>query len=104
MAILTKFFVGLMNHIIREYAGKKNKLFLNVSPLKIMDVLLSLFKVSSLYLPHSDFLVLNCLLNFTRNTNYVIGYENMAAQYIPTKKYPKIPDFFLFLTKLKKQK
>ena len=50
MAILTKFFGDLMNHIIREYAGEKIKLFLNVSPLKIMDILLSLFKVSSLYL------------------------------------------------------
>ena len=48
MAILTKFFGDLMNHIIREYAGKKIKLFLNVSPSKIMDILLSLFKVSSL--------------------------------------------------------
>ena len=48
MAVLTEFFGDLMNHIIREYAGKKIKLFLNVSPLKIMDILLSLFKVSSL--------------------------------------------------------
>ena len=41
MAILTKFFGGLiMNHIIREYAGKKMKLFLNVSPLTILNVLL----------------------------------------------------------------
>ena len=45
---LAKFFDDLMNHIAREYAGKKIKLFLNVSPLKIMDILLSLFKVSSL--------------------------------------------------------
>ena len=50
MAISTKFFGDLMNHIIGEYAGKKIKLFLNVSPLKVMDILLSLFKVSSLYL------------------------------------------------------
>ena len=49
MAYLTKFFGALMNHIIREYAGRKIKFFLNVSPLKIMDILLSLFKVSSLY-------------------------------------------------------
>ena len=49
MAILTKFFGDLMNQMIREYAGKKIKLFLNVSPLKIMDIFLSLFKVSSLY-------------------------------------------------------
>ena len=41
MAILTKFFGGLnMNHIIREYAGKKIKLFLDVSPLTILNVLL----------------------------------------------------------------
>ena len=39
-----------MNHIIREYAGRKIELFLNVSPSKIMDILLSLFKVSSLYM------------------------------------------------------
>ena len=48
MAILTKFFGDLMNHIIREYAGKKIKSFLNVSLLKIMDILLSVFMVSSL--------------------------------------------------------
>ena len=50
MAILTKFFGDLMNHIIREYAGKKVEIFLDVSPLKIMAILLSLFKVSSLKL------------------------------------------------------
>ena len=48
MAILTKLFGDLMNHIIREYAGKKIKLFLNATPLKIRDNLLTLFKVSSL--------------------------------------------------------
>ena len=41
MAILTKFFGDLMNHIIREYAGKKMKLTLNVSPLKIVNSLFS---------------------------------------------------------------
>ena len=40
MAILTKFFGDLMNHIISEYAGKKMKLFLNVSPLKNVNLLL----------------------------------------------------------------
>ena len=38
-----------MSHIIREYAGKEMKYFFNVSPLKIMDILLSLFLVFSLY-------------------------------------------------------
>ena len=49
MAILTKFFDDLMNHITRKYAGKKIRSFLNVSLLKIMDILLSVFMVSSLY-------------------------------------------------------
>jgi hypothetical protein len=48
MAILTKLFGDLINHTIREYAGKKIKFVLNDTPLKIMDILLSLFKVSSL--------------------------------------------------------
>ena len=48
-AILTKFFDDLMNHITREYAGKKKKLFLNVSSLTIVNLLLWPFKVSSLY-------------------------------------------------------
>ena len=48
MAILTKKFGDLMNHITREYLGKKMKLFLNVSPLTIMNLLLLPFKVSSL--------------------------------------------------------
>ena len=48
MAILTKFFNDLMNHIAREYAGKKMKPFLNVSSLKIVNLLLWPFKVSSL--------------------------------------------------------
>ena len=39
-AILTKFFDDLMNHITREYAGKKKKLFLNVSSLTIVNLLL----------------------------------------------------------------
>jgi hypothetical protein len=38
MAILTKFFDDLMNHLSREYAGKKMKLFLNVSPLTILNL------------------------------------------------------------------
>ena len=38
--ILTKFFDDLMNHITREYAGKKKKLFLNVSSLTIVNLLL----------------------------------------------------------------
>ena len=50
MVILTKFFDDLMNHINREYAGKKKKLFLNVSPLIIVNLLLWPFKVSSLYI------------------------------------------------------
>ena len=37
MAILTKFFDDLMNHIAREHAGKKIKSFLNVSPLTIAN-------------------------------------------------------------------
>ena len=40
MAILTKFFGGLMNHIIREYEGKKIRLFLNVSHLTIVNLLM----------------------------------------------------------------
>ena len=43
MAIISKFFDDLMIYIIREYAGKKRKIFLNVSPLEIMDILLSFF-------------------------------------------------------------
>ena len=43
MAIFSKFFGDLMTHITREYAGKKIKSFLNVSLLKIMDILLSVF-------------------------------------------------------------
>ena len=46
MAILTKFFDDLMNHIVREYAGEKMNLFLNVSLLTIVNLLL--FKVASL--------------------------------------------------------
>ena len=55
MAILTKFFDNLMNHITREYAGKKIKLFLNVSPLTIVHLLLWPFKVASLYLVFARF-------------------------------------------------
>ena len=43
MAIFSKFFGDLITHITWEYAGKKMKSFLNVSPLKIMDLLLSVF-------------------------------------------------------------
>ena len=49
MGILTNCFGDLMNHI-KEYAGKKKKLFLNVSPLTTVNLLLWPFKVSSLYL------------------------------------------------------
>ena len=48
MAIFSKFFGDLMSHIIREYADEEIKYVLNVSPLKIMDILLSVFMVSSL--------------------------------------------------------
>ena len=40
VSILKKFFDDLMSHITREYAGKKIKLFLNVSPLTIVNLLL----------------------------------------------------------------
>ena len=50
MVILTKFFDDLMNHITREYAGKKMKIFLKVLPLTIVNLLLWPFKVASLYL------------------------------------------------------
>ena len=40
VAYLTKFFGDLMNHKIREYAGKEMKLFLNVSLLTIANLLL----------------------------------------------------------------
>ena len=43
MAIFSKFFGDLMSHIIREYADEEIKYFLNVSPLKIVDILLSPF-------------------------------------------------------------
>ena len=46
MAILTKFFDDLMNHIIREYADEEMKYFLYILPLKIMGILLSDFTVS----------------------------------------------------------
>ena len=38
------------SHIIREYAGKKIKWFLNVSPLTIVNILLWPFMVFSLYI------------------------------------------------------
>ena len=50
MAILKKIFGDLMSHIIREYAGKKIKWFLNVSPLTIVNILLWPFMVFSLYI------------------------------------------------------
>ena len=37
---LAKFFDDLMNHIAREYAGKKMKQFLNLSSLSIVNLLL----------------------------------------------------------------
>ena len=40
MAIFSKFFGDLITHIAREYAGKKMKSFLNVSPLTIVNLLL----------------------------------------------------------------
>ena len=40
MAILTKFFGDIIDHITREYAGKKMTLILNVSPLTIVNLLL----------------------------------------------------------------
>ena len=52
MAIFSKFFGDLMGHIIREYADEEMKQFLNVSPLNIMDILLSPFIVFSLYWPN----------------------------------------------------
>ena len=61
MAIFSKNFDDLMTHITREYAGKKMKSFLNVSPLKIIDILLSVFLVSSLYLIKTK---INSKLNF----------------------------------------
>ena len=50
MAIFSQFFVDLMSHIKREYAGKKIKWFLNVSPLTIVNILLWPFMVFSLYI------------------------------------------------------
>ena len=50
LPIFSKFFGDLMSHIIREYAGKKIKWFLNVSPLTIMNILLWPFMAISLYL------------------------------------------------------
>ena len=38
-----------MSHILREYADEEMKYFLYILPLKIMDILLSVFLVSSLY-------------------------------------------------------
>ena len=49
MAIFSKFFGDLMSHIIKEYADEEMKYFLYILPLKIMDILLSVFLVSSLY-------------------------------------------------------
>ena len=48
LAIFSKFFGDLMSQIIREYAGEETKQILNISPLKIMDLLLSLFQVPTL--------------------------------------------------------
>ena len=49
IAIFSKFFGDLMSHIIREYADEEIIYFLYILPLKMMDVLLSVFLVSSLY-------------------------------------------------------
>ena len=46
---LKKIFDDLVSHIIREYAGKKRKWFLNVSPVTIMNILLWPFMLLSLY-------------------------------------------------------
>ena len=42
--------ISWASHIIREYAGKKIKWFLNVSPLTIVNILLWPFMVFSLYI------------------------------------------------------
>jgi len=48
IAIFSKFLGDLMSHTLREHAGTEMKYFLNVSPPKIMGILLSLFMVFSL--------------------------------------------------------
>ena len=60
MDIFSKFFGDLMSHIIREYADEEMKYFLYILSLKIMDILLSVFLVSSLYL---EFNTLKLTLN-----------------------------------------
>ena len=67
--IFSKFFGDLTSHIIREYADKEMKLFLNVSSIKIMDILLSLFMVFTLYIAE----VMN-------NHNYVPKMPNQTNQ------------------------
>jgi hypothetical protein len=49
LATFSKFFGDLMSHIIMEYADEEMKYFLYILPLKIMDILLSVFLVSGLY-------------------------------------------------------
>ena len=49
LALFSKFFSDLMSHMIREYAGKEMKWFLNLSSIKIMDIILSPFMVFNLY-------------------------------------------------------
>ena len=91
MAILTKFFDDLMNHITREYAGKKMKLYLNVSPLTIVNLLLWPFKVSSLYVTVSAYKWLEFMHNIITNssdifTNLQIFRANICYESLSTGK------------------
>ena len=79
MAILTKFFDNLMNHITREYAGKTMKLFLNVSPLTIVSLLLWPFKVSSLYCKFDR--LKNCLPDYSHLPNKQAVRNKRAGLY-----------------------
>ena len=54
--IFSKFFGDLTSHIFKEYADKEIKSFLDVSSIKIMDILLSLFMVFSLYIMIHDWI------------------------------------------------
>ena len=49
LAIFSKFFGDLMSHIIRRNADEEMKT--NLYPLKILDLLLTLFQVPTLYIP-----------------------------------------------------
>ena len=64
MAIFSKLFGDLMSHIIRKYADEETKYFLNVSLLKIMDLLLSLCQVSTLLFKFKQITTLGVQLNF----------------------------------------